>query len=153
MKMLLFYILVSLLQINLSWSAFQLNNAAIIATPLLRSSHVSTTTSNDAINSKAKKSNHISKRAFRNLNFWTRAGRIYSTYKLFQIKMTSQKVLGMIRGNVRNANETKLAWDHQHEINSQRMIDLCLGLRGFYLKTGQFLGSRYVRLYIIPIYN
>ena len=30
-----------------------------------------------------------------------------------------------------------------HEINSRRMMNLCLGLRGFYLKTGQFLGTRH----------
>ena len=30
-----------------------------------------------------------------------------------------------------------------HEKNSRRMINLCLSLRGFYLKTGQFLGTRH----------
>jgi preprotein translocase subunit SecY len=30
-----------------------------------------------------------------------------------------------------------------HDINSKRMLKLCLDLRGFYLKTGQFLGTRH----------
>ena len=30
-----------------------------------------------------------------------------------------------------------------HELNSARMVDLCLSLRGFYLKAGQFLGTRH----------
>jgi predicted unusual protein kinase regulating ubiquinone biosynthesis (AarF/ABC1/UbiB family) len=34
-------------------------------------------------------------------------------------------------------------WSPVHELNSQRMIEMCLGLRGFYLKTGQFLGTRH----------
>lgn len=35
------------------------------------------------------------------------------------------------------------AWKELHEINSMRMLKLCTDLRGFYLKSGQFLGSRH----------
>ena len=34
-------------------------------------------------------------------------------------------------------------YNQTHEINSRRMINLCLSMRGFYLKTGQFLGTRH----------
>jgi len=33
-------------------------------------------------------------------------------------------------------------WDVVHERNSDKMLDLALSLRGFYLKAGQFLGTR-----------
>jgi hypothetical protein len=33
-------------------------------------------------------------------------------------------------------------WDAEHERNSDKMLSLCLDLRGFYLKAGQFLGTR-----------
>ena len=80
----------------------------------------------------------------RNLNFWGRAGRIYTTYKILQIRLRSQRLLSRIfyRRSL-SSDSTKSIWDQQHEINAQRMINLCLGLRGFYLKTGQFLGTRH----------
>ncbi|CAN0359203.1 unnamed protein product, partial [Laminaria digitata] len=34
-------------------------------------------------------------------------------------------------------------WNGVHELNSDRMLKLCLDLRGFYLKSGQFLGTRH----------
>ena len=34
-------------------------------------------------------------------------------------------------------------YNQTHEINSRRMINLCLSMRGFCLKTGQFLGTRH----------
>lgn len=34
-------------------------------------------------------------------------------------------------------------WEAIHDINSNRMLELCLTLRGFYLKSGQFLATRY----------
>ena len=42
-----------------------------------------------------------------------------------------------------NCSDAVDAWNEIHEINSQRMVKLCLDLRGFYLKTGQFLGTRH----------
>jgi predicted unusual protein kinase regulating ubiquinone biosynthesis (AarF/ABC1/UbiB family) len=37
---------------------------------------------------------------------------------------------------------TVIRWDEVHALNSDRLLDLCLDLRGFYLKSGQFLGTR-----------
>ena len=80
----------------------------------------------------------------RNFNFWGRAGRIYATYKILQIRLRSRRLLSRIflRDRI-NSTSIKDTWDQQHEINAQRMMNLCLGLRGFYLKTGQFLGTRH----------
>lgn len=66
----------------------------------------------------------------RNLQFWLRAIQIYSSYKTFQL----HKVI--------NPN-SRYDWEYIHDINSKRMLKLCLDLRGFYLKTGQFLGTRH----------
>ena len=41
-----------------------------------------------------------------------------------------------------------------HDVNSDRLLDLCINLRGFYIKTGQFLGTRYdfmPRIYCIKL--
>lgn len=77
---------------------------------------------------------HLKKR---NLDFWSRSMQIYFSYKTFQMKNALLKRL-----NINNYDEEE-GWKALHEKNSQRMIDLCLHLRGFYLKTGQFLGSRH----------
>ena len=37
----------------------------------------------------------------------------------------------------------QIEWDALHEKNSKRMLELCLSLRGFYLKSGQFLATRH----------
>lgn len=68
-------------------------------------------------------------RVSRDSSFWSRAAHIYLSYKTFQLNPFG--------------NQTDAAWEAIHEENSQRMIDLCLHLRGFYLKTGQFLGTRH----------
>jgi predicted unusual protein kinase regulating ubiquinone biosynthesis (AarF/ABC1/UbiB family) len=65
--------------------------------------------------------------------------RIYGSYKTYQIKKLKSKLKPSS-----NKNSTMtMTWDDVHEINSKRMINLCLSLRGFYLKTGQFLGTRH----------
>lgn len=78
-------------------------------------------------------------RPIRDASFWLRAGRIYSSYKLTQVKNSIKRIITR-KSDLRVTNET---WDFIHELNSQRMIRLCLGLKGFYLKTGQFLGTRH----------
>lgn len=60
--------------------------------------------------------------------------RIYGSYKSYQMQRLKSKI---------NGNNSTLTWDDIHEQNSERMINLCLELRGFYLKTGQFLGTRH----------
>lgn len=47
-----------------------------------------------------------------------------------------------IRDPIRRAEMTEKWWDEEHEKNSDKMLQLCLDLRGFYLKAGQFLGTR-----------
>ena len=67
------------------------------------------------------------RKPFRDLNFWGRTLRIYGSYK-------RQQLANRLGGDGFNAT---------HEANSRRMLNLCLSMRGFYLKTGQFLGTRH----------
>jgi len=77
----------------------------------------------------------------RDLNFWRKALHIYSSYKMHQVKSKVVKIQRIAKILPRNISLDD--WQSIHEINSNRMIKLCLGLRGFYLKTGQFLGTRH----------
>lgn len=77
---------------------------------------------------------------FRDINFWMRSFHIYSSYKIAQAR---QFLGNRISKGAVQFNKTENMWDNVHEVNSDRMIRLCLGLRGFYLKSGQFLGTRY----------
>ena len=70
----------------------------------------------------------------RALSFWSRITHIYGSYKLTQLE-------GFIRR--RKKEDQKAIIENLHEINSDRLLDLCITLRGFYIKTGQFLGTRY----------
>ena len=64
----------------------------------------------------------------RSASFWARSVQIYSSYKYRQLRSRFSR-------RPQDLNAT-------HEINSDRMMELCLNLRGFYLKSGQFLASR-----------
>jgi predicted unusual protein kinase regulating ubiquinone biosynthesis (AarF/ABC1/UbiB family) len=78
------------------------------------------------------------RKVLRDVSFWMRSLQIYSSYKFAQAKnKVKNKIL---RKNQSISNQT---WTTIHERNSRRMINLCLSLRGFYLKTGQFLGTRH----------
>jgi aarF domain-containing kinase len=89
----------------------------------------------------------------RNLRFWSRAVHIYSSYKLHSaIEATRLRAKCLLNPStllLNDANRALFLEDCQkrtqllHEVNSERMMDLCLSLRGFYLKTGQFLGTRH----------
>jgi aarF domain-containing kinase len=74
----------------------------------------------------------------RNLEFWSRTIQIYSSYKAFQLRRSLKK---RIKGS--SAVEDSAELNQLHDINSNRLLDLCLRLRGFYLKTGQFLATRH----------
>ena len=78
-------------------------------------------------------------RVVRDVSFWMRSLQIYTSYKYAQYKNKIKNKI-MRRGNIDLSNQTL---NEIHERNSKRMINLCLGLRGFYLKTGQFLGTRH----------
>ena len=83
----------------------------------------------------------------RDLDFWGKVLQIYSSYKLSQIQFRLPRIdfrrpkedVPDISEEIRREN----LWSRVHEINSHRMMNLCLGLRGFYLKSGQFLGTRH----------
>jgi len=72
------------------------------------------------------------RKPIRDINFWGRALRIYLDYKSTQI-----------RNRMSRKPNHEPNFNHTHEVNSRRMLNLCLSMRGFYLKTGQFLGTRH----------
>ena len=88
----------------------------------------------------------IVRKPLRDINFWARTVRIYSSYKAKQFRRKTTIGLRRVRRAVLHINSTsdlQLDYNATHEVNSRRMIDLCLSMRGFYLKTGQFLGTRH----------
>jgi hypothetical protein len=72
----------------------------------------------------------------RNLDFWTKVIHIYGSYKVTQIKIQLFRAKSGFKSNDNSENEIKRIWGEVHETNSDRMMDLCLSLRGFYLKSG-----------------
>jgi aarF domain-containing kinase len=78
---------------------------------------------------------------FRGLRFWSRAVVIYFSYKKAQAYCTFALPV-VVPATERETVERSL-WQRVHALNSDRMLDLCLKLRGFYLKSGQFLGTRH----------
>ncbi|RYG65595.1 AarF/ABC1/UbiB kinase family protein [archaeon] len=87
----------------------------------------------------------------RNAEFWKRVMEIYLSYKVQQFNDMIHPVRNALDRNTSDAAvvdgmpslDDNKAWQQLHELNSQRMVDLCLSLRGFYLKAGQFLGTRH----------
>ena len=79
----------------------------------------------------------------RNLLFWSKAGHIYSSYKTCQVNDRLIRIRKRGKSSEEIEQQLKVLWDETHEKNSERMLSLCLSLRGFYLKTGQFLGMRH----------
>ncbi|KAK9817253.1 hypothetical protein WJX72_011900 [[Myrmecia] bisecta] len=73
----------------------------------------------------------------RTLEFWTRASGIYLAYKATQLRAANLRLLGWED----NMIEAKI-WTPHHEWTGDQMYNLCVDLRGFYLKVGQFLGAR-----------
>jgi predicted unusual protein kinase regulating ubiquinone biosynthesis (AarF/ABC1/UbiB family) len=97
----------------------------------------------------------LQKRYIRGFWFWSRAVKIYTSYKQYQIKLLLRHSLQKLRNsfipksihcneaaNLQSEQEQS-EWDQLHDINSDRMLNICLTLRGFYLKAGQFLGTRH----------
>ncbi len=70
----------------------------------------------------------------RALSFWQQVIHIYGSYKLCQARAFVTR---------RDKAEQKAIIEALHDVNSDRLLDLCMNLRGFYIKTGQFLGTRY----------
>lgn len=65
----------------------------------------------------------------RTAEFWRRAAFIYGTYKVTQLKAAALRASG--RSQVEVEAEV---WTPQHTWAGQEMYDLCIALRGFYLK-------------------
>jgi len=69
---------------------------------------------------------------WRDLQFWSSVAPIYVRYKLTQIqarRISSEKLRDRL-------------WASRHEWGAVKVYELCTRLRGFYLKDGQFIGSR-----------
>jgi predicted unusual protein kinase regulating ubiquinone biosynthesis (AarF/ABC1/UbiB family) len=73
----------------------------------------------------------------RTTEFWTRASSIYLGYKGTQLRALAARLAGWPTVKIQES-----VWDTQQERAAQQMYDLCVELRGFYLKAGQFLGAR-----------
>jgi len=65
----------------------------------------------------------------RGLEFWKRASGIYLSYKLTQLRVGMSR----LRGRDDDWINTQI-WKPHNEATGQRMYDLCVDLRGFYLK-------------------
>lgn len=76
-------------------------------------------------------------RHYRAIVFWSRAVEIYMSYKSFQTRASIEALFAQ------NKTLMDSKWQNIHEVNSDRMLRLCLDLKGFYLKTGQFLATRH----------
>lgn len=67
----------------------------------------------------------------RTADFWGRATSIYLGYKLTQARALALRVAGRSDDQLQTS-----VWDPQQEHAAEQMYDLCVGLRGFYLKVG-----------------
>ena len=70
----------------------------------------------------------------RALYFWRSVAQIYSSYKLCKLESFLTR---------RSKEEAQEAMQQLHDVNSDRLVEMCIFLKGFYVKTGQFLGTRY----------
>ncbi|GIL52828.1 hypothetical protein Vafri_8592 [Volvox africanus] len=73
----------------------------------------------------------------RAVEFWRRAVYIYGTYKAAQLRSLLLLTTGRSDAEVHDS-----VWVPQHTWAGEEMYKLCIELRGFYLKAGQFIGSR-----------
>lgn len=70
-------------------------------------------------------------------DFWRRTMGIYAAYKATQVRAALLRLQGKDDETI-NAQ----VWTPQHQWAGEQMYDLCVSLRGFYLKAGQFIGAR-----------
>ena len=78
------------------------------------------------------------KKVQRTSEFWIRATEVYAGYKATQIR-------GVILKNLMGWSDERIEdelWAKQHERAAEQMYSICVDMRGFYLKGGQFLGAR-----------
>lgn len=74
---------------------------------------------------------------FRTTQFWRRATGIYLSYKGAQAKAQALKLRGWDTEKLKEVH-----WKPHHAWAGEEMYSLCVDMRGFYLKVGQFLGAR-----------
>lgn len=78
------------------------------------------------------------KKLQRTSEFWLRATSVYAGYKSAQIRsILLKRVMGWSNDRIERE-----VWDRQHERAADQMYSICVDMRGFYLKGGQFLGAR-----------
>ena len=78
------------------------------------------------------------KKFSRTAEFWLRATEVYVGYKRTQAEAAfKEQVLGWSSERVESE-----VWSPQHEWACEKMYSICVDMRGFYLKGGQFLGAR-----------
>eukprot|EP00892_Ulva_mutabilis_P003004 jgi/Ulvmu1/12704/UM095_0008.1 len=92
------------------------------------------TSPSDVHRSYAKLGDHA---VLRSLDFWRRAGGIYMGYKLAQSQAQILRWTGMTEQQVQEEH-----WEPHNDRSGRLMYDLCIDLRGFFLKVGQFIGAR-----------
>lgn len=68
----------------------------------------------------------------RSTEFFARVTHIYGAYKLTQLRAAVMRAQGRPQEQI-----TEQLWDGQHTWAGQQMYDLCISLRGFYLKVRQ----------------
>ncbi|KAJ8907642.1 hypothetical protein NDN08_007751 [Rhodosorus marinus] len=67
------------------------------------------------------------------VEFWSRTSKIYLGFKLVQVE-------NILLHRDADARDTR--WASHHEWAAKKMYSLCVDMRGFFLKAGQFLGGR-----------
>lgn len=77
------------------------------------------------------------KKFSRTAEFWLRATQVYAGYKKTQVEAAFLKTLGWSSERIEDE-----IWTKQHEWAGEKMYAICVDMRGFYLKGGQFLGAR-----------
>ena len=77
------------------------------------------------------------KKFSRTAEFWIRATQVYAGYKKTQVEAAFLKTVGWSSERIEDE-----IWAKQHEWAAEKMYAICVDMRGFYLKGGQFLGAR-----------
>ncbi|CAK0783630.1 hypothetical protein CVIRNUC_006829 [Coccomyxa viridis] len=73
----------------------------------------------------------------RTSEFWTRATNVYAKYKVAQARASWAQVTGMSEADIE-----RYIWTPHHTWAGEELYGICVGLRGFYMKVGQFIGTR-----------
>lgn len=105
---------------------------------LLQALHISMSSDDDPNPSALIRVQKACSGAVRGFDFWSRTTTIYTAYKVCQLRAAAAARFGG-----QDAESIKEQyWVPQHEWAGEQMYDMCVSLRGFYLKAGQFIGSR-----------